>query len=97
MDPYFNSYTYQKLPKSCKRVILVLENKGGMTQRDLIDETKMPSKTVRFGLTRLMELGLVISSPYLNDLRSQYYQLNPDYPFQLMTRYIEEAQKILVE
>jgi len=84
-----------RLPKSSKRLIVKLSEKGQMTQKELIEAVGMPAKTVRYALKRLSELNLIVSTPNLQDMRSMFYQLNPDHPFRRMEAHITEAKKLV--
>ena len=90
-----SSYKLPKLPKSAKRIILVLSEEGQMTQKDLINMTKIPAKTVRYALKRLNEQKLVISQHNLEDMRSMFYSLNPDVDFSFMNQIIDNARKLV--
>jgi DNA-binding MarR family transcriptional regulator len=89
------SYKLPKLPKSSKRLVATLADNGQMTQKELIDAVGMPAKTVRYALKRLAELSLIVSSPNLEDMRSQFYILNPDVNYQIMDRHIQEAKELV--
>lgn len=89
------SYQIEKLPKSSKRLIAILADKGMMTQKELIQAVGMPAKTVRYALKRLSEVRLIVATPNLADMRSMFYQLNPDQSFNIMEQYIEDAQLLV--
>lgn len=89
------SYQLPKLPKSSKRLIAVLAESGQLTQKQLINKVKMPAKTVRYALKRLDESNLIVSIPNLQDMRSMFYQLNPDHPLGLMEAHIEQAKALI--
>jgi DNA-binding MarR family transcriptional regulator len=90
-----SNYKLPRLPKSSKRLIAVLADKGQLTQKELIQAVGMPAKTVRYALKRLSEVGLIVTTPNLQDMRSNFYQLSPDVPFSLMEQHIEQAQKLV--
>ncbi|MHA2030011.1 MAG: MarR family transcriptional regulator [Candidatus Kariarchaeaceae archaeon] len=89
-------YKLPKLPKSSKRLILALSDHGSLTQKQLIANVNMPAKTVRYALKKLSEQNLIVSQHNLEDMRSMFYNLNPDIDFGIMEQHIEDA-KILVE
>lgn len=91
-----NMYKLPKLPKSSKRLILALSDHGSLTQKQLIAKVNMPAKTVRYALKKLGDLNLIASQHNLEDMRSMFYNLNPDIDFSVMEQHIQEA-KILVE
>ena len=51
-----------------------------ITQKQIITKIKMPPKTVRYALNRLIKENLVLKTPNLEDMRSTYYSLNPHHP-----------------
>jgi DNA-binding MarR family transcriptional regulator len=90
-----SNYKLPRLPKSSKRLIAILAEKGQLTQKELIQAVGMPAKTVRYALKRLSEVNLIVTTPNLQDMRSNFYQLSPDVPFTLMEMHIEQAQKLV--
>ncbi|MDO9324754.1 MAG: winged helix-turn-helix transcriptional regulator [Methanoregula sp.] len=54
----------------------VLENGDQLTQKDLIRETSLPSRTVRYALNRLKEEEFLIERHYFIDARQSLYGLN---------------------
>ena len=54
----------------------VLEQEGQLTQKDLIRETTLPSRTVRYALNRLREEHFLIERHYFTDARQSLYGLN---------------------
>ena len=54
----------------------VLENGGQLTQKDLIRETALPSRTVRYALNRLKDEKILIERLYFVDARQSLYGLN---------------------
>lgn len=53
----------------------VLENGEQLTQKDLIRETSLPSRTVRYALNRLREEQVLIERHYFIDARQSLYEL----------------------
>lgn len=47
-----------------------------MTQKDLICETSLPSRTVRYALNRLKEEKILIERHYFTDARQSLYGLD---------------------
>lgn len=66
------------LPPSAKLVAKVLEYEGGQTQQQLAEETLLPARTVRYGLTRLEEADVVESRFSFTDARKRIYTLQID-------------------
>jgi hypothetical protein len=54
-------------------VYKVLENGSQLTQKDLIRETALPSRTVRYALKRLKEEQIVVERYYFTDARQSLY------------------------
>jgi transcription initiation factor IIE alpha subunit len=57
-------------------VYKVLEIRGQLTQKDLIRETSLPSRTVRYALNRLRDEKVLIERHYFIDARQSLYDLN---------------------
>jgi transcription initiation factor IIE alpha subunit len=57
-------------------VYKVLEIRGQQTQKDLIRETSLPSRTVRYALNRLRDEKVLIERHYFIDARQSLYDLN---------------------
>ena len=53
---------------------------GQFTQKDLIRETSLPARTVRYALNRLKEEGILIERHYFIDARQSLYGLNVPEP-----------------
>ncbi|WP_440950973.1 winged helix-turn-helix transcriptional regulator [Methanosphaerula subterraneus] len=54
----------------------MLESGGQLTQKDLIRETSLPSRTVRYALNRLKEEQFLVERYYFIDARQSLYSLN---------------------
>ena len=67
-----------ELPPSAKLVAKVLEYNDRLTQGQLADETMLPSRTVRYALTRLGEVDAVESRFSFTDARKRVYALDID-------------------
>jgi len=63
------------LPPSAKLVYKVLESHGQLTQKDLVERTSLPSRTVRYAIGRLKEKNLLIERFYFMDARQSLYSL----------------------
>ena len=61
------------LPASAKLVYRILAHEGNMTQKDLIDASLLPERTVRYALTILMNNGLIDNTPYFSDAMQTVY------------------------
>jgi DNA-binding MarR family transcriptional regulator len=65
----------RELPPSAKLVAKVLEYEGTLTQSQLAEETMLPARTVRYGLSRLEDADVVESRFSFNDARKRVYTL----------------------
>jgi transcription initiation factor IIE alpha subunit len=57
-------------------VYKVLENGAQLTQKDLIRETSLPSRTVRYALNRLKDEKILIERHHFVDARQSLYGLD---------------------
>ena len=70
----------RELPPSAKLVAKVLAYEGTLTQKQLMEETMLPARTVRYALTRLEEQGVVESRFSFTDARQRLYTLVVEQP-----------------
>ncbi len=63
------------MPPSAKFVLKMLELKGPMSVRELVEETRLPERTVRHALAELLRRNLVRRIVNLRDARQVYYEL----------------------
>ncbi|MFQ5833089.1 MAG: hypothetical protein ACE5H4_10330 [Candidatus Thorarchaeota archaeon] len=63
------------LPPSAKLVLKVLEYQGQLTQKEIIEETLLPARTVRYALSILISEGLVSKKMSLRDSRQGLYAM----------------------
>ncbi|MFW9887690.1 MAG: MarR family transcriptional regulator [Candidatus Thorarchaeota archaeon] len=68
----------QDLPPSAKLVLKVLEYQGQLTQKEIVDETLLPPRTVRYALSILISDGLVSKRVSLRDSRQGLYRVVSD-------------------
>lgn len=69
-----DSVKVDDLPPSAKLVYKTLEYNGELTQQQIIEESLLPSRTVRYALQRLQETGTVTKEVHFPDARqSRYY------------------------
>ncbi|MBI3036098.1 NAD(+)/NADH kinase [Candidatus Woesearchaeota archaeon] len=61
------------LPASSKLVYKILAYEGSMTQKDLINASLLPERTVRYALNTLMKNGVVTHQPHFADARQTVY------------------------
>jgi len=70
------SETLSNTPPSAKLVFKVLEYNGSLSQQRIAEETMLPRRTVRFGLSRLDEAGLIDGRVSFRDARKSVYSLS---------------------
>ncbi len=63
----------KNLPPSAKLVFKILSYEGNLTQKEVINATGLPERTVRYALELLLKKGIITQSPYLNDARQTVY------------------------
>lgn len=73
-EPEFRE-TLRELPPSAKLVAKVLQTDEPLSQGQLVDESLLPDRTVRYALNRLEESDLVGSRYSFSDARKQVYFL----------------------
>jgi DNA-binding MarR family transcriptional regulator len=66
----------ERLPPSAKLVLKVLESGSLLTQKDIINMTYLPARTVRYALRRLREENLLQERFHFQDARQSLYGLN---------------------
>jgi predicted transcriptional regulator len=67
--------TLSDLPPSAKLVYKVLEYKGPMTQKDIVEESMLSARTVRYALERLEDIDIVTEDVYFADARQNLYEI----------------------
>jgi DNA-binding transcriptional regulator LsrR (DeoR family) len=68
----------QDLPPSAKLVWKVLEYNGGLTQKQIVENSRLSQRTVRDALDRLQEAEVVEKDIYIPDARQNLYRLAID-------------------
>jgi DNA-binding MarR family transcriptional regulator len=68
----------QDLPPSAKLVLKVLEYNGGLTQKQIVEKSRLSQRTVRDALDRLQGAGVVEKDIYIPDARQNLYRLSMD-------------------
>lgn len=66
----------QDEPPSAKLVAIVLREEGPLTRAELVDATRLPKATVKTGIKRLDEQGVLERPPNFDDLRKTNYRLS---------------------
>lgn len=63
------------LPPSAKLVLKVLEYNGGLTQKEIVNKSRLSQRTVRDALERLQDRSIVEKNIYVPDARQNLYTL----------------------
>jgi DNA-binding MarR family transcriptional regulator len=63
-----------QLSPSTKLVLKILQLNGWMTQKEIIGETTLPPRTVKYAIKKLKEQKIVREKPDFKDMRSKYYK-----------------------
>lgn len=71
-----NESQIKELPPSAKLVYKVLEYGGRLTQKEIIEETYLPSRTVRYALNRLKDEDIIEERFNFKDARQTLYDLS---------------------
>ncbi|PSQ17684.1 ArsR family transcriptional regulator [Halobacteriales archaeon QS_8_69_26] len=66
----------EDLPPSAKLVFKVLEYDGPLTQKQIVQESMLSARTVRYALERLEEIDAVDEDVYFADARQSLYEIN---------------------
>lgn len=70
----------QDLPPSAKLVFKVLEINSGLTQKEIVDKTRLSERTVREALSRLQERNIIEKKIYIPDGRQNLYEISVSSP-----------------
>jgi transcription initiation factor IIE alpha subunit len=65
----------EHLPPSAKLVWKVLETGGLLTQKEIIQKTYLPPRTVRYAINRLRGENVIMERFYFKDARQSLYGL----------------------
>jgi NAD+ kinase len=63
----------KNMPASSKLVYKILMHEGNMTQKELINASLLPERTVRYALDMLIKANLITSQPHFADARQTVY------------------------
>ncbi len=63
----------KNMPASAKLIYKILMHEGSMTQKELINASLLPDRTVRYALEILLRNGLINSQPHFTDARQTVY------------------------
>lgn len=70
-----NPEVIKDMPPSAKLVYKALVYEGEMTQKEIIAETYLPARTVRYAIDILLEKNMISLKPNLNDVRQTVYSV----------------------
>jgi DNA-binding MarR family transcriptional regulator len=65
--------TLGDLPPSAKLVLVVLEHEGTLTQKQLVEKTRLSGRTVRYALNQLTEINAISEQISFMDARQTLY------------------------
>ncbi|WP_435361071.1 MarR family transcriptional regulator [Haloarchaeobius sp. DFWS5] len=68
----------EELPPSAKLVFKVLEYDGPLTQKQIVEESMLSARTVRYALERLQDIDLVNQDVYFADARQSLYEIDEE-------------------
>ncbi|MEK6983399.1 MAG: NAD(+)/NADH kinase [Nanoarchaeota archaeon] len=71
----FDAERLRNLPASSKLVYKILQNEGDMTQKDIINNSMLPERTVRYALGALSKNRLITCQPHFSDARQTVYRI----------------------
>ena len=64
------------MPPSSKLLLKTLEYEGALTQKDLVNKTLLPARTVRLALSHLLQKGYVKKKVSIRDARQKIYEIS---------------------
>lgn len=73
--PTYDREDVFELPPSAKLVYKVLEYNGELTQKQIVEESLLSPRTVRYALNELESAGIVEEDIYFADARQRLYRL----------------------
>jgi predicted transcriptional regulator len=68
----------EDLPPSAKLVFKVLEYDGPLTQKQIVEESMLSARTVRYALERLENIDAVDEDVYFADARQSLYEVDAE-------------------
>ncbi|PSQ37928.1 ArsR family transcriptional regulator [Halobacteriales archaeon SW_5_70_135] len=68
----------EDLPPSAKLVLKVLQYDGPLTQKQIVEESMLSARTVRYALERLENVDAVEEDVYFADARQSLYEIDPE-------------------
>ncbi len=77
-DHFGEKYNFARIEgfsPSMKLILNILENRGPLTQKEIAKVTRLPSRTVRYALSRLKDEDILEEREYFQDARQCLYQI----------------------
>jgi len=71
----YSSPKIESFSPSMKLILNILENHGALTQKEITKVTRLPTRTVRYALSRLKSEDILEEREYFQDARQSLYQL----------------------
>jgi DNA-binding MarR family transcriptional regulator len=68
------------LPPSAKLVFIVLEYEGPLTQKQIVEESRLSERTARYALRQLKEIDAINEEMNLRDARQMLYTTTRNHP-----------------
>jgi DNA-binding MarR family transcriptional regulator len=63
-------------PPSALKIVRVIQALGPLTGKEIVDNTQLAPRTVRYALKRLVAEGLIARVPNLGDLRQTLFMMH---------------------
>lgn len=71
----------ERLPKGSLEIIELLETKGALTQKEIINNLKAKKpRAVRYTVRQLLDRSVLVNQANFEDMRSSLIGINPDMP-----------------
>jgi DNA-binding MarR family transcriptional regulator len=65
-----------RAPPSSSKILRVIEDRGPLTSKQIVQNTQLAPRTVRYALKRLVAEGVIARVPNLTDLRQTLFMLH---------------------
>ncbi len=71
----YSSAKIEGFSPSMKLILNILENRGALTQKEIAKVTRLPTRTVRYALSRLKNEDILEECEYFQDARQCLYKI----------------------
>ncbi len=71
----YSSAKIEGFSPSMKLILNILENRGALTQKEIAKVTRLPTRTVRYALSRLKDEEVLEECEYFQDARQCLYKI----------------------